>query len=123
MRTEVGLLTRNVVIQGSADGIPNKYGGHMMIHGMSNSNTVARIEYAEFAYCGQPIILGRYPIHFHMNGDVTGSYARGNSVHDSFARVCTIHGVSNLLVEWNVGYLAAGHNIFVEDGIETNNII
>ena len=28
-----------------------------------------------------------------------------------------------LLVEKNVGYNIEGHNIFLEDGIETNNII
>lgn len=58
-----------------------------------------------------------------MNGDCSESYVRGNSVHDSFARVVTIHAVSFLRVQWNVGFRATGHNIFLEDGIETNNII
>lgn len=35
----------------------------------------------------------------------------------------TIHAVSFLRVQWNVGYRAMGHNIFLEDGIETNNLI
>jgi hypothetical protein len=61
--------------------------------------------------------MGRYPIHFHMNGDVTESYVRGNSVHRSYARVTTLHAVSYLTVEYNVGYKAYGHNIFLEDGI------
>lgn len=58
-----------------------------------------------------------------MNGDVRNSYAIGNSVHDSFARVTTIHGVSYLYYAWNVGYNAMGHNVFLEDGIETHNVI
>jgi len=33
MRTEVALLTRNVVIKGSDDGIEERYGGHLMVHG------------------------------------------------------------------------------------------
>lgn len=39
------------------------------------------------------------------------------------ARVLTIHGTHYLLVEKNVGYYVEGHNIFVEDGIETHNVI
>jgi len=67
--------------------------------------------------------MGRYCIHFHMAGDVPTSYVRGNAVHDSFARVTTIHGVHFLTVEDNVGYRVRGHNFFVEDGIETHNLI
>lgn len=34
MRAEVGLLTRNIVIEGdSADSIESKYGAHLMVHG------------------------------------------------------------------------------------------
>lgn len=58
-----------------------------------------------------------------MNGDVSESYVRGNAVHDSMARVVTLHGVHFLTVEYNVGYRVKGHNFFVEDGIETNNLI
>lgn len=58
-----------------------------------------------------------------MAGDVPESYSIGNSVHNSMARVLTIHGVHFLYVAWNVGFRAKGHNIFIEDGIETNNII
>jgi hypothetical protein len=39
------------------------------------------------------------------------------------ARILTIHGVHSLTVEKNVGYNVHGHNFFLEDGIETNNII
>ena len=58
-----------------------------------------------------------------MAGDVVGSYSIGNSVHNSMARILTIHGVHHLYVAWNVGYKVKGHNFFLEDGIETNNII
>ena len=58
-----------------------------------------------------------------MAGFIPTSFARGNAVYESHARVITIHGVHNLLVEDNVGYRVKGHNYFVEDGIETNNII
>lgn len=58
-----------------------------------------------------------------MAGDVPTSFARGNAVHDSHARVITIHGVHYLTVEDNVGYKVHGHNYFIEDGIETHNVL
>ncbi|KAL4508253.1 hypothetical protein ABPG72_003557 [Tetrahymena utriculariae] len=120
MRAEVGLLTRNVVYEGDNSSIQTQYGAHLMLHG---SKASARIRHAEFRHTGQPAIIGRYPIHFHMVGDVSGSIVEGNAVHDSFARVLTIHATHYLHVKNNVGYNCAGHNIFLEDGIETNNVI
>ena len=99
------------------------YGYNLMIHGDASMGTSGRISYAEFTNGGQPIIKGRYPVHFHLNGDVFGSYVRGNSIHDNYARCVTIHGVHFLTVEKNVCYNTFGHAIFLEDGIETDNII
>jgi hypothetical protein len=48
-----------------------------------------------------------------MNGDVSESYVKGNAVHESYARILTIHGVHYLTVEQNVGYRVQGHNIFL----------
>lgn len=48
---------------------------------------------------------------------------RGLAVHHSHARVITIHGTHFLLVEKVVGYSVKGHAFFIEDGIETNNVI
>lgn len=123
MRAEVGLLTRNILVTGDSDSVPNKYGAHIMMHGPSEQGLVGHIAYTEVTQCGQPAIVGRYCIHFHMNGDVTDSYVIGNSVHDSFARILTLHGVHYLTVKWNVGHIIHGHNFFLEDGIETYNVI
>jgi hypothetical protein len=62
-------------------------------------------------------------MHFHMNGDVPQSYVKGNAVHHSFARILTLHGIQYLRVNWNVGYWVKGHNFFIEDGIEMQNIL
>ena len=35
-----------------------------------------RLENIEVTWAGQAFRLGRYPIHFHMNGDVEGSYVK-----------------------------------------------
>ena len=58
-----------------------------------------------------------------MNGNVEYSYVKSNSIHDSYARCVTIHGVHYLTIDNNVCYNARGHNYFLEDGVETNNII
>ena len=58
-----------------------------------------------------------------MNGDVKGSYAKGNAVHEAFARVVAVHAVKYMLIEENVGWRVKSHNIFLEDGIETNIVI
>jgi len=120
MRAEVGLLTRNVVFEGDSSSSTYQYGAHLMVHG---NYTSVRIRHAEFRYTGQPAITGRYPIHFHMVGDASGSIVEGNSVHDSFARMVTIHATHYLHVKNNVGYNNQGHNIFLEHGYETNNVI
>ncbi len=85
--------------------------------------STGRIEYVEVTHAGQAFRLGRYPIHFHLNGDVTGNYVRGCAIHHTFNRAVTIHAVHNLLVEHNVAYNIMGHAYFLEDGIETKNII
>jgi len=117
MRAEVGLLTRNIKMMGDSTSQATTYGSHLMMAGSSENGLVGHIAYTEFTDCGQSIIIGRYCIHFHMVGDASESYARGNAVHHSLARVVTLHGVHFLTVEYNVGYHVKGHNYFVEDGI------
>lgn len=117
MRAEVGLLTRNIKMMGDPSSLMKQYGSHLMLTGQGVNGFEGHIAYTEFMHCGQPQILGRYCTHFHMAGDVPTSFARGIAVHDSFARIITIHGVHHLTVEDNVGFRVKGHNFFVEDGI------
>ncbi len=72
---------------------------------------------------GQGSLEGRYPIHFHKNGDMPNSYVTGVSVHNSYSRLVTLHGVRFIRVSYCVGYEVAGHMFFIEDGSETKNII
>ena len=123
MRAEVGLLTRNIVMMGDETSVATDYGSHLMLTGSAENGLVGKIAYTEFTKCGQPQIMGRYCHHFHMAGDVPDSYSIGNSVHHSMARILTLHGVHFLYVAWNVGYRVKGHNFFIEDGIETNNVL
>ena len=56
-----------------------------------------------------------------MIGRVTKSYVKGNSIHHSYNRAITMHGIHYLRVIENVAYHIMGHTYFMEDGIETKN--
>lgn len=56
-----------------------------------------------------------------MIGNVHSSYVKGNSIHQGNNRAVTMHGVHHLRVLNNVIYKVKGHNIFIEDAVETNN--
>ena len=106
-----------------AEEIDDQFGSQIMLHRGPNDKVVGRIEYVEVTRAGQAFRLGRYPIHFHLNGDVSESYVRGCGIHHTFNRAVTVHAVDNLLVEKNVAYNVLGHAYFLEDGIEQGNII
>ena len=103
----------------------DQFGGHIMIHAAvpSKNNVRAQLAYAEFTHFGQAFRLGRYPIHFHLSGNVSGSYVRGCAIYNTFNRAVTIHAVDYLLVENNVAYNILGHAYFFEDGNEQQNTL
>ena len=105
--------------------LSDQFGSQIMIHAAEQNKglVTGRFSYIEVTHAGQAFRLGRYPIHFHLNGNVTGSYVRGCSIHHTFNRAVTLHAVDYLLVEKNVAYNILGHAYFLEDGIEENNII
>lgn len=127
MRAEVGLLTRNVTIQGASDSVATGTGAHIMVHGEDNGHMAsgyAYIEGIEVFRGGQESILGRYPFHWHLvAGNGTGQYFNDSSVHDSTNRGITIHGTDHTTVSNNFIYNTIGHTLFLEDGVEENNVI
>lgn len=122
-RAEVALLSKNVVIKGDASSQTSGFGGHTM--GMKGATM--RISWAELVHMGQKLgkqgINGRYPIHFHMAGDVSGSYVKGVSIHHAFNRGITLHGVDRWLLTDNVIYDTVGHAYFFEDAVERFNVL
>jgi hypothetical protein len=116
-RGEVGLLTRNIRLQASADAEQSFYGGHVMA--MVGSKMF--VEGVEFQRMGQNLTLARYPIHWHLVGDAQGQYIRNASLHDTYNRCVTVHGTNFLRVENNVTYNTVGHCFFLEDGAEHGN--
>ncbi|CAL8293184.1 unnamed protein product [Merluccius merluccius] len=104
----------------------DQFGGCIMFHAPRPDENLAigRLEYVEVFHAGQAFRLGRYPIHWHLMGDVDSkSYVRGCGIHQTFNRAVTIHGTHRLLVEHNVIYNIMGGAFFIEDGIETGNVL
>ncbi|KAM5281038.1 fibrocystin-L [Ctenodactylus gundi] len=104
----------------------DQFGGCIMFHApLPGANMVTgRIEYVEVFHAGQAFRLGRYPIHWHLLGDLQfKSYVRGSSIHQSYNRAVTIHNTHHLLVERNIIYDIKGGAFFIEDGIEHGNIL
>ena len=101
----------------------SQFGAMILVHAAVKDTQLAkaRISYTEVTFAGQAFRLGRYPIHFHLNGDMSESYVRGCGIHHTFNRAVNIHGVQNAIVEKTVIYNIMGGAFFLEDGIETGN--
>ncbi|KAG2448780.1 hypothetical protein HYH02_006132 [Chlamydomonas schloesseri] len=125
MRAEVAVLSRNVVFQGDEDSERYMFGAQIMVNTPSSRPRAhVRFEQAEFRQTGQAFRLGRYTIHFHMHGDLAyGSWVKGCAIHHTYNRAVTIHGSHRVILRDNVAYQTMGHTFFLEDGIETGNII
>ena len=124
MRAEVGLLSRNVKLQGDeATSTENEYGANIFMHSEGDDSVIGRLSHIELERVGQAFKVGRYAVHFHMIGAVHKSYADGVSVHEGFNRAFTIHGTHYLRLLNNVAYHVKGHNFFIEDAIESKNLI
>lgn len=127
-RAEVGLLSRNIVIQGD-DNHTGGFGGHVMVMGSSPMHretspamrSSGKVRGVEFRRLGQFNRLARYPFHWHLNGDSNGDYLENSSFHSNFQRGIVVHGTDNVLVKNNVLYDTMGHSIMTEDGSEQGN--
>ena len=84
------------------------FGAHIFLHSHGDESLTARFSWMELRKAGQAFRMGRYPIHFHNIGNVRNSYIRYNSVHHTYNRGITIHGVHYLRVIGNVVYETMG---------------
>eukprot|EP00931_Biecheleriopsis_adriatica_P053221 TRINITY_DN3111_c0_g2_i3.p1 TRINITY_DN3111_c0_g2~~TRINITY_DN3111_c0_g2_i3.p1 ORF type:complete len:1229 (-),score=178.22 TRINITY_DN3111_c0_g2_i3:135-3821(-) len=135
LNAEVGMLTRNIKFTSDVneqacdeaftesppgDNAKSRcFGGQLAFL----QHSVVHVENSEFSKLGQGLHMGRYALHFHLAGDASGSYLRDNSVHHGFNRCITLHGTFNAVLDGNVCFENRGHNIYLEDGIETGNQI
>lgn len=128
-RAEVGLMTRNIVIQSPDDNLWNNQG--FGVHTMIMPAGVAHVEGVEFKRGGQSSSMRRYAFHWHMLSylgtetlaDATGQYFRKNTINSSANRGVVIHGTNGVIVQDNVIYDIRGHAIFTEDAVERRNFI
>lgn len=118
-RAEVGLLSRNITIRGDDSSATTKHGAHVM----SMQGGEAYIDNVAFHFVGQESLLGRYPFHWHLAGNVDGQYIRNSSIYNSYNRCVTIHQTDYAKVENNVCYNHIGHGYFLEDGVERFNTL
>ncbi len=118
-RAEVGLLTRNIKIQGGADSEEIRFGGHTMI---LNDSGPIHVEGVELTRMGQPGIEGRYSFHWHIAGNREGDYIKNSSIHHALQRGVVLHRTDNVLIENVVAYHIKNHAFIpAEDGNEVNN--
>lgn len=141
-QAEVGLLSRRFLIQGDSasepiDTLPlgcadrqyasypcanhlTGYGGHVIIR----QGGIGKVEGVELFRMGQTNFEGRYPMHFHLLGDHgSNSYIRSSSIHRSFFKCVTIHASNSVLAARNVAFDIIGHCLYLEDGVELNNVV
>ena len=116
-RGEVGMLTRNILIQASEDAERSYFGGHIM----AEAGGKMYVSGVELNRMGQNMHLARYPIHWHIDGEGRGQYIANSSIHDTYSRCVTVHGTNDVRVQNNVTYNTVGHCFFLEDAVETGN--
>ncbi|XP_078385898.1 cell surface hyaluronidase [Cetorhinus maximus] len=137
MRAEVGVLTRNIVLEGEMEDScygdnwcqffkHDTFGGHLKI--VKNFTSV-HLSNVELVHMGQQV-MGSYPVHFHLCGDVderggyrSPTYLRNLAIHHCFSRCVTVHATNGLLIRDTIGYDTLGHCFFLEDGIEQRNVL
>jgi len=113
---EVALLSRNIVFESGPDSI-DQHGGHFIV--FKTPSVVQSIIGVEVRNFGQQGRLGRYPFHFHLSDDVTGSTVAKNTIRQSNQRCIVVHETNNLLVQENVAFDTKGHCFGLEAGSET----
>jgi len=93
-------LCRNVRLVGDDSSPDTMFGAQGLMSTPSNRQRASlQFSHVELQWVGQAFRLGRYPIHFHMHGDGSGSWVKGCSIHHSFQRAVTIHGTHRVLLQ------------------------
>ncbi|KXZ49223.1 hypothetical protein GPECTOR_22g814 [Gonium pectorale] len=125
MRAEVAVLTRNILLTGDSSSAVSMFGAQVMVNSPSGqAPALLRFDNVEVAQSGQAFHLGRYSIHWHLMGDLAfQSWVRGCSIHHTYNRAAAVHGTHRVLLQNNVAHDVMGHAFFLEDGIETGNVI
>jgi hypothetical protein len=85
-------------------------------------NTNVRISHVELYNVGQSMRVGRYPIYFNRAGNLSNSYIKNTTIHQSFSRAIHLLSSNNLTVENNFVFDIMGSAFALQDGSEINNV-
>jgi hypothetical protein len=113
---EVALLSRTVEFVGTPSTVG--FGGHTKVSGGTG-----RFSGIRAINMGQLNVMARYPFHFHMLGACPTCYVQDCSITSSNFRAITIHGSDETTVQRNVGFDITGSAVYLEDGVEEDNVI
>jgi cell migration-inducing and hyaluronan-binding protein len=113
------LLERNIVVQGCEESERASQGGYCMIAsslqpGTAGRPAIGRFSGVEFRRMGQFNRPGRYPLHWHNNGDAAESSVSGCLVQHSYQRGIVTVGSRHVRICGNVVLKPYGHGYIVE---------
>ena len=114
---KVVLLSRNIVIEGCVDSERNSVGAYCMIGATLERparRSIGRFSGVEFRRMGQFNRPGRYPLHWHNNGDAADSSVIGCLIHQSYQRGIVTVGSRHVRISGNVVMKPYGHGYIVE---------
>lgn len=105
----------------------DQFGGTIMVAIAENAPrdrevAILRMSNVELFHVGQSFRLGRYPIHFHLSGNMPSSYVKECAIHESFNRAVNVHKSHYVRVERNLIFDIRGGAFFLEAGTEIGNI-
>jgi hypothetical protein len=128
----VALLSRGVVVEGDEDSARTGYGAHCLVAGPlpgepkgapAARGSSAQFHGVEFRRVGQFNRAGRFPLHWHGNGDAADSAASGCVIQQSFQRGIVVAGSPRVRLEGNVVYKPLGHGVITDQADEGAAII
>lgn len=117
---KVVLLTRNVVVEGCEASERDAVGAYCLIEGgrgaarVAARHSVGRFSAVEFRRMGQFNRPGRYPLHWHDNGEAEDSFVIGCLVQQSYQRGIVTAGSRHVRISGNVVVKPYGHGYIVE---------
>jgi hypothetical protein len=114
------LLARNIVVEGCEASERDSVGAYCLIAGGPGEvpgtvrRSIGRFSGVEFRRMGQFNRPGRYPLHWHNNGDAADSFVVGCLVHRSYQRGIVTVGSRRVRISGNVVVKPYGHGYIVE---------
>ena len=117
---EVGMLTRNIIIQGDSISENYHYGAHVLISQYGVPAT-AVFQYVEFFRVGQRGQKNRFPVNFVQIYDAPDSALVGCAIHRSYNRGVRVLQSSYIEFQRNVLFDIVGHGFYLESTTETFN--